>query len=179
MRITIDDIITVPLGRKAKFGTLDVDMTKFPKHVIDYLMAYGVRQSLNDAMADKSDKDGNDLTDAEIVAKAERRLANLYAGLLRQRTYDKDEPLDPFEAECWRIAWDDLARHFGFAGRVSKDRIVTKANNMLEAEGKGPIDQSKLYTSYMAVSGDSVRSRAMESLNTQSVIDITKLLSQA
>ena len=88
---------TIPLGRGAKYGVIEVDDSRFNAEVEEYLWLYGIRQVLNDAMATKTDKDGNELSDAAIREKAENRLAALYEGTLRQRG-ESIEPLDPVEA---------------------------------------------------------------------------------
>jgi hypothetical protein len=91
---------TIPLGRGAKYGTIEVDDSRFNAEVEEYLWLYGIRQVLNDAMATKKDKDGEDLSDADIRDKAEKRLQALYDGTLRQRG-ESSEPLDPIEAIAW------------------------------------------------------------------------------
>ena len=89
---------TIPLGRGAKYGVIEVDDSRFNDEVSEYLWLYGIRQVLNDAMATKTDtKTGEDLTEAEIREKAEKRLTALYEGTLRQRG-ESIEPLDPVEA---------------------------------------------------------------------------------
>ena len=72
--MNIPDNITVPLGRQSVYGTLEVPVGKFPPHVLDYVFNYGLKQVLNDAMADKKDDDGNPLSADLIRAKAEKRL---------------------------------------------------------------------------------------------------------
>jgi hypothetical protein len=94
--------ITVPLGRNGKFGTMTVDPTLFNNTVHDHVYNYGLRQILNDAMADKTDDDGNPLPTDQIVAKAQKRLDSLYAGDLRVRRAGDAEPADPVEAEIAR-----------------------------------------------------------------------------
>jgi hypothetical protein len=103
MQITVDDALAIPLGRGGKYGTLNVDMSRMPANVLDYYVKYGVRQSLNDAIADKTDDDGAPLSTEALVAKAQKRLDTHYAGDLRQRgTGDGAEPVDPVEAEIHR-----------------------------------------------------------------------------
>lgn len=103
MQITVNDTMAIPLGRGGKYGTLNVELSRMPENVLDYYVAYGVRQSLNDAIADKKDDEGNDLSAESLVAKAQKRLDAHYAGDLRQRgTGDGAEPVDPVEAEIHR-----------------------------------------------------------------------------
>lgn len=88
----------VPLGRNATFGSLYVDETKFNDTVREHIFQYGLRQSLNDAIADR-----RDLSASEIVAKAQKRLDTFYAGELRVRSAS-GEPIDPVENRAWKIA---------------------------------------------------------------------------
>lgn len=111
MQITIPDTSTVPLGRNALYGTLDVDLAKFPPHIHDYIFTYGLRHALNDAMANKKDENGADLPHDQIKAKAEKRLAAMYAGELRQRG-EGAEPADPIEAEAHKLAKQHLIATF-------------------------------------------------------------------
>lgn len=102
---------TVPLGRGGKFGEMTVDLTRFSRIVHDHVYLYGLRQILNDAMADKTDEDGLPLPPDQIVAKAEKRLAALYAGELRVRGTSA-EPFDPIEREAYRMAMNRITEQF-------------------------------------------------------------------
>lgn len=97
MQANLQDTIAVPLGRNAAYGSLDVDVTKFAGHVLQHLFTYGVRQSLNDAIAERKDLDT-----AAIVAKAQKRLDTFYSGELRVR--GAGEPIDPVENRAWVLA---------------------------------------------------------------------------
>lgn len=94
--------VNVPLGRNAKFGNMLVRVESFSETVHEHIYSYGLRQILNDAMADKTDDDGNMLPTDQIVAKAQKRLDALYAGDLRVRRAGDAEPADPVEAEIAR-----------------------------------------------------------------------------
>jgi hypothetical protein len=96
--------LPIALGRNGKFGRLDVETHRFNE--------YGLRQILNDAMADKTDDDGNALPTDQIVAKAQKRLDALYAGDLRARNGSSAEPVDPVEREAFRMARDKLTAFF-------------------------------------------------------------------
>jgi hypothetical protein len=93
----------VPLGRGGKYGQLTVDCSRFADNVHEHVYNYGLRQILNDAIADKTDDDGNDLGVEALVAKATKRLDTLYSGELRSRTAER-EPIDPVEAVMHREA---------------------------------------------------------------------------
>jgi hypothetical protein len=108
MNIELPDTITVPLGRNGKYGSRDVSVVAFSADIHRYAYEYGLRQIINDAMADKTDDDGNALAPEVIVAKADKRIDALMAGTIKQRGVGSTEPLDPIEAEAWRIAKADL-----------------------------------------------------------------------
>jgi hypothetical protein len=83
----------VPLGRGGKYGQLTVDCSRFADNVHEHVYNYGLRQILNDAIADKTDDDGNDLGVEALVTKATKR----------SRTAER-EPIDPVEAVMHREA---------------------------------------------------------------------------
>lgn len=104
--------VNVPLGRNAKFGNMLVRVENFSETVHEHVYSYGLRQILNDAMADKTDDDGNALPTDQIVAKAQKRLDSLYAGDLRARNGSSAEPVDPVEREAFRMARDKITAFF-------------------------------------------------------------------
>jgi hypothetical protein len=99
----INTVRDVPLGRGGKYGQLTVECERFADNVRDHVFSYGLRQILNDAIADKTDDEGNDLGVEALVAKATKRLDTLYSGELRSRTAER-EPIDPVEAVMHREA---------------------------------------------------------------------------
>lgn len=138
MQITIPDTTTIPLGRNAVYGQLAVDLQRLPPHVHDYVYAYGLRQVLNDAMAQKKDEDGNALTDDVIRAKAEKRLDNMYAGELRARG-DAAEPADPVEAEAYKLAKAAFTDAYkGVKGEGKGDARLLALVNETRAEHNAP-----------------------------------------
>ena len=134
--------LSIPLGRAGKYGTLSVAVTEFSPAVNNYLYTYGLRQCLNDAMADKKDEDGNELPADQIIAKARKRLDNLYAGELRAQR-EASEPADPVEAEAWKMAkaaMTDAYKTIGAWAQVekgTKDRFAAVVA-MRRAERKLP-----------------------------------------
>jgi hypothetical protein len=108
MNIELPDTITIPLGRNGKYGTREINLVAMPTVSHLYAYTYGVTQSVNDAMADKTDDEGNALAPELIVAKADKRIDALMNGTIRQRGVGSAEPLDPVEAEAWRIVKADL-----------------------------------------------------------------------
>lgn len=137
---------SVPLGRNGKYGSLMVDIINFTPEIHGHIYAYGLRQILNDAMADKTDDDGNPLPADQIVAKAEKRLNALYAGELRARNGSAAEPVDPVEREAFRMARDKITAQFKSLGiwpakgpdkfqqAVDARRIATHSEPMLAAD---------------------------------------------
>jgi hypothetical protein len=109
MNIELPDTITIPLGRNGKYGSREIRVADMPTVSHVYAFEYGVRQAVNDAMADKTDDEGNPLEPEVIVAKADKRIDALMNGTIRQRAGGSAEPLDPVEAEAWKIAKHELA----------------------------------------------------------------------
>jgi hypothetical protein len=108
MNPNLPDTYTCPLGRNSFYGTIPVDCTEFAEHIHRHIYEYGLRQILNDAIADKKDADGKPLPDDEIIAKAYTRLNNLLAGNIRTRT----EASDPIEAETNKLAKAAMTRAY-------------------------------------------------------------------
>lgn len=137
---------SIPLGRGGKYGSIAVDGDRFNDVVRQHIWDYGIRQILNDAMADKTDDDGNPLPADQIVAKAEKRLNALYAGELRVRNGSAAEPVDPVEREAFRMARDKIMAQFKSLGiwpakgpdkfqqAVDARRIATHSEPMLAAD---------------------------------------------
>jgi hypothetical protein len=132
-------VADVPLGRAGKFGSMTVEVERFNAAVHDHVYMYGLRQILNDAMADKTDDDGAPLSDEDIVAKAQKRLDTLYSGELRTRR-ESAEPADPTEREAWRMAREKIEKGFRLLGiwpakgRDKFDAAVVERCKMLDRE---------------------------------------------
>ena len=156
MQIDIERSVNVPLGRNAKFGTLQVDTAKFTLETHDYIYSDGLRQVLNDAMATKVDDDGKALSDDEIRAKAVKRLDNLYAGTLRARGMGDAEPVDPFEAECYKLVIADLTARYRKADKMkglpkgTKDQLMFVVNRDRATKGLEAITRAEAVEKYMA-----------------------------
>jgi hypothetical protein len=121
--------VNVPLGRNAKFGNMLVRVESFSETVHEHIYSYGLRQILNDAMADKTDDDGNMLPTDQIVAKAQKRLDALYAGDLRVRRAGDAEPADPVEAEIARTV--KAALHDQYVKMGAYKDVPKKTTNRL------------------------------------------------
>jgi hypothetical protein len=146
-QVELYDEYGIPLGRNGKYGQLQVRADRFNATVHDHIYSYGLRQILNDAMADKTDDDGAPLPTDQIVAKAEKRLASLYAGELRTRISGAPgEPTDPVEREAFNLAREQIKLQFQklglwpkkgtdkFQQAVDARRIATHSDPMLAAD---------------------------------------------
>lgn len=135
----MDQMQTIPLGRAGKYGSLTVDTAKFTDAIRDHVWAYGLRQILNDAIADKTDDDDKPLAAEELIAKAQKRLDTLYSGEVRTRT--AAEPADPVLAELVRIVRGQLqplakaTPEFKSAPKAEKDKALWTINERARARG--------------------------------------------
>jgi hypothetical protein len=158
MERTIDETMVVPLGRAAKYGTLEVNITKLPAEVFGHLFAYGVRQNINDAIADKTDDEDKPLSIEAIREKAIKRLASLYAGELRARNGEPAEPIDPIEAEMHRMAKAAIAKQiketdeYKNAPKGTKNRTLFAINARSQKRGDGDIGLEGAIAKYIAAS---------------------------
>lgn len=183
MNIELPDNLTIALGRAGKYGTMPVAANTFLPNVQRHIYEYGLRQIINDAMADKTDDDGAALPDDQIVAKAQKRLDNLYAGELRSRR--DAEPADPVEAECYKIAKDELTAIFKKANvtvpKGTKDRLLYMVNASRAAQGKTELDAlGDVISMYLAgPKGDAVRKKAARNVkerdNATDGVDLNEL----
>lgn len=108
-------MVDIPIGRKGKYGVVTVEREKLPEHIHDHIWLYGIRQILNDAVSDKTD-----LSDGDVFAKAQAKLDQLYEGIIRTRGIGK-EPLDPVEAEAYKMAKEALEKAFRKVGLWPKN----------------------------------------------------------
>lgn len=95
-QVTVPD--RIPIGRNGEHGALDLDWSKVPQHVRDHIATVYFPQYVTDA----ANSGGKDSSSAERVALAEKKLAAMYAGVIRSRS--AGEPIDPIEAEAYRLA---------------------------------------------------------------------------
>ena len=105
--ITIPDRETLSLGRNGAIGNLDVDWSKVPQHVLDHIWKVYKVQYFTDA----ANAGGKDATQADRFALAQKKLDQAYAGELRARG-EAQEPVDPIEAEAWRMARDAMTKAY-------------------------------------------------------------------
>jgi hypothetical protein len=98
--VTVPDKIAI--GRDAAHGTLDVNWDKVAQHVKDHIAGTYFPQYITD----RANSGGKDSDSAERLALAKKKLEAMYAGLVRAR--GTAEPVDPIEAEAYRLAKANL-----------------------------------------------------------------------
>lgn len=141
------DTITIPLGRAACYGTLEVNTDAFAPHVQRHIYEYGLRQILNDAIAEKKDEDGTALPHDQLRAKAQKRLDTLLSGELRTRS--ASEPGDPLQRIVHALCRDALLARWRRDGawggwpKGTKDRFLFVANARRKAAGQPPAESEK------------------------------------
>jgi hypothetical protein len=96
VQITIPDQLV--LGRNGAIGSLDVDWSRVPQPVLDHIATVYFPQYLTDA----ANAGGRAETPAERLARAQKKLDNMYAGKFRSR--DGAPPADPIELEAQSLA---------------------------------------------------------------------------
>lgn len=146
-----NEFVDMPLGRGAKYGTIHVEPGRFSTIVNNHVYLYGLRQILNDAMADKTDDDGNALSDEAIVAKAQRRLNTLYSGELRVPSMSS-EPVDPVEREAFRIAREKIELQFKDLDcwpAKGKDKFQTAVDARRVATGNDPMTANEYIAAWL------------------------------
>jgi hypothetical protein len=146
--------VNVPLGRNAKFGNMLVRIENFSEHVHEHVYSYGLRQILNDAMADKTDDDGNPLPPDQIIAKAQKRLDALYAGELRVRNGSSAEPIDPEDREAFRMARDKITEQFKSLGiwpKKGPDKFQQAVDARRIAKGVEPMTAADYIAAWLEI----------------------------
>lgn len=144
-------MIEVPIGRRAKYGIVSVDPDKLPEHVRDHVWVYGIRQILNDAV---SDKDG--LSDGDVLKKAQAKYDQLIAGELRKRG-ESTEPLDPVEAEAWRMAKTIIEKAFrkgGYWPKNGTDKFQAAVDARRLHMRQDPMDAADYIEAWLAAHPD-------------------------
>jgi len=145
MSITIDTDhkITLDIGKKVRFGSIEIDLDRMPQIALNYIFNYGLRQTFNDKVADKTDNKSptkEQLTAEQIVAKAEARLQALYDGTIRVRS--AGIATDEYELEAFKemkrhlIAQLNKAHKMDNIPKGTKDRFMYAVNRMMAANGK-------------------------------------------
>lgn len=137
--VTVPD--TVVLGRNGAIGSLQVEWKRVPQHVLDRIASVYFPQALTDA----ANAGGRDEGPADRLARAQKKLENMYAGQVRTRG-DAAEPVDPVDQEAYQIAKTALVKKAkGSPAWASvpkdmrkKDAGVVHALNLIAAENGEP-----------------------------------------
>jgi len=174
--ITIDlpDTITIPLGRNSVYGTLAIDVERLPHNALDYIWHYGLRQVINDAMATKTVKDGDeirDMTADEIADKASAKLEALYEGTLRMR--GEAVAADAYEAEAIREAKRYIIAFLSKQGEMknipkgTENRMMFALNRHLRSKGRPETTESTYLNEvfFLTKAGKAIKARAIETVN--------------
>jgi len=171
--ITLDDVITIPLGRNSVYGTLDVEVARLPQNALHYIAMYGLKQVINDAMATKTVKDGDeirDMTADEIADKAFAKLDALYDGTLRMR--GEAVAADAYEAEAIREAKRHTIAVFTKAGLMknipkgTENRMMFALNRELAAKGKPEMTEADYLANFFTTKvGKAITERARETVD--------------
>jgi len=174
--ITIDlpDTITIPLGRNSIYGTLDVEVARLPANALEYIAMYGFKQVINDAMATKTVKDGDeirDMTADEIAEKASAKLEALYDGTLRMR--GEAVAADAYEAEAIREAKRYIIDFLSKQGEMknipkgTENRMMFALNRHLRSKGRPETTESVYLNEvfFLTKAGKAIKARAVETVN--------------
>jgi len=171
--ITLDETITIALGRNSVYGTLDVDVARLPSNALEYVWMYGLKQVINDAMATKTIKDGDDvrdLTNDEIAEKALNKLDALYDGTLRMR--GEAVAADAYEAEAIREAKRYIIAALSKAGLMKNipkgtdNRMMFTINRELKAKGKPETTEADYLAIFFTTkTGKAIKTRAIKTVD--------------
>jgi len=169
--ITLDDVITIPLGRNSVYGTLDVEVARLPQNALHYIAMYGLKQVINDAMATKVDKDGDPLSDDEIADKAFAKLGALYDGTLRMR--GEAVAADAYEAEAIREAKRYIIAFLSKQGEMknipkgTENRMMFALNRHLRSKGRPETTESTYLNEvfFATKAGKAIKARAIETVD--------------
>lgn len=143
MQITIQGQTSVSLIKIGK--ALDVDFGKMPSNSIEHVVAYGIRQILNDAMASGK-------TDEERLGMAQKRLDNLMSGTLRAGGVREGNPvrkraLELAEASVRKNAKFNewlTANKLKVSDKAAREQIAAQAKKAVDAEGSKFMAQAKI-----------------------------------
>jgi hypothetical protein len=139
INVTVPD--TVALGRNGAVGLLQVDWSRVPQPVLDHIASVYFPQYLTDA----ANAGGRDKGPADRLARAQKKLENMYEGKVRARG-DAAEPVDPVEQEAYQIAKAALIKKAKSSPAWSsvpkdmrkKDAGVVHALNLIGVENGEP-----------------------------------------
>jgi hypothetical protein len=112
---------------------LDVDVTRFNREVHDHILRTGIRNLLMDAHASATAKADPDNYIKRSREMAEKKLASLYAGVVRAQSFGGPKaPTDPVAMVILRLARKAIISRPEIAAASKADRLPTI--NRLAAE---------------------------------------------
>ena len=163
--------ITLDIGKKVRFGSIDIDLDRMPQTALNYIFNYGLRQTFNDKVADKFGKDKVELSAEQIVAKAEARLQALYDGTIRVRS--AGIATDEYELEAFKemkrhlIAQLNKAHKMDNIPKGTKDRFMYAVNRMMADNGKPETTEREYLLDRLANTkiGQVIREQAIEAID--------------
>jgi hypothetical protein len=167
--ITLDDTITIPLGRNSVYGTLAVEVARLPANALEYVWMYGLKQVINDAMATKV-VDGVTLENDAIAAKAANKLDALYEGNLRMRS--EAVAADAYEAEALREAKRYTIAVFTKAGLMknippkTENRLLFALHRHLKSVDKPLVTEAEYFATFFTTpKGQAIKEQAIKTVN--------------
>lgn len=182
MSITIDTDhkITLDIGKKVRFGSIEIDLDRMPQIALNYIFNYGLRQTFNDKVADKTDNKSptkEQLTAEQIVAKAQARLDALYAGTIRVRS--AGIATDEYELEAFKemkrhlIAQLNKAHKMDNIPKGTKDRFMYAVNRMMADNGKPETTEREYLLDRLTNTkiGQVIREQAIEAVNKRRALE--------
>src|SRR5262245_58657067 len=129
-KLQYETTILVPIGKTIE---LDVDVARFNSEVRDHIMRTGLRNLLMDAHASATAKADPDNYIKRSRELAEKKLASLYAGVVRaQSLAGPKAPTDPVGMVILRLARKAVISRPEVAAASNADRLATI--NRLAAE---------------------------------------------
>lgn len=169
--------VTLDLGRQAQFGTIIVDLDRMPPNSLSYIFAYGLKQVINDKIATKTDKDGNDLSEEAIRDKAVAKREALYNGTLRTRNVGV--AVDEYEVEAFKemkrhlIAQLTKANLMGDIPKKTQNRFLYAVNRMLAKAGKPEMTERDYLIDRLinTPGGRIIRDRARETVDARHAME--------
>jgi hypothetical protein len=111
---------------------IEVDLSRFNKEVDEFIKRNGLYNLLKDSHAKATAKGDPDNYVKRSRELAEKKLADLYAGVTRAQHQGPKAPTDPVAAVILRLARKAVASHPEVAKADKKDRLATI--NRLAAE---------------------------------------------
>ena len=167
--ITLDNELTIPLGRNSVYGAVAVEPGRFPPEALLFIWNYGLRQILNDARATIDAENKDEMID-EVHRKVSDKLEALYSGEIRMR--GESIAADAYEAEAIREAKRHMASVLSKAGLMKnipkneKNRVMYAINRNRAESGKAIMTEGEFMAVFLDTKvGKELRERARETVD--------------